>query len=85
MSLSVQDKVLECWSAGATLRAEQGPCEPSKGFLSKSGERLREPERGRESQSGSKRVRESQSQRETEKARESQRESERVRESQREP
>ena len=29
---------IKCCSAVATLRAEQGPCEPSKGFVSKFGE-----------------------------------------------
>ena len=38
----------QCWNAGTMFRAEQGPCEPSKGFVSKSGERTRE--RARESQ-----------------------------------
>ena len=32
----------KCCSAVALLRAEQGPCEPSKGFVSKSAERARE-------------------------------------------
>ena len=63
----------KCCSAVALLRAEQGPCEPSKGFVSKFGE----PERARGSQ------REPDS--EPERARESQREPERARESQREP
>ena len=39
-----------------TFRAEQRPCEPSKGFVSKSGER----ERARESQTESERARQSQ-------------------------
>ena len=63
---------IKCWSAGATLRAEQWPCEPSKGFVSKSGER----ERARESQTESERVKESQ--RESVIVRESQGESERI-------
>ena len=58
-----------------TFRAEQRPCEPSKGFVSKSGER----ERARQNQREPERVRESQ--REPERARESQREPDRVRES----
>ena len=40
---------IKCWSVGATLRAEQWPCEPSKGFVSKSGERERARESQRES------------------------------------
>ena len=46
----------KCCSAVALLRAEQGPCEPSKGFVSKFGEperaeaSQREPERARWSQ-----------------------------------
>ena len=39
---------IKCWSAVATLRAEQGPYEPSKGFVSKSGERQRVRESQRE-------------------------------------
>ena len=52
---------LKCCSAVA-LRAEQGPCEPSKGFVSKSGEKeresQRESERARQSQRKLERVRE---------------------------
>ena len=40
---------IKCWSAGEKLRAEQGPCEPSKGFVCKS-KSQREPDRARESQ-----------------------------------
>ena len=53
------------------LRAEQGPCEPSKGFVSKSGERERERESEREKEG----------QRELDKARERTREKTRERES----
>ena len=84
MYLCIQTRI-KCWSAGATLRAEQGPCEPSKGFVSKFGEQkraregLREPERvgqrARESQRGQ---REAESEpREPEKARKSPRASQR--------
>ena len=49
----------KCWNSGTTFRAEQGPCEPSKGFVSKFGEQKRakeskrEPERAGGSQRGS--------------------------------
>ena len=52
---------IKCCIAVATVRAEQGPCEPSKGFVSKFGEQkraresLREPEGARESRRGSQR------------------------------
>ena len=44
--------LLNCCSAVATLRAEQGSCVPSKGFESKSGEResQTESEKARQSQ-----------------------------------
>ena len=73
---------IKCWSAVATLRAEQGPYEPSKGFVSKSGERqrVRESQREPEQARGSQREPDS----EPERARVSQREPERARESQRE-
>ena len=69
----------KCSSAVATLRAEQGPCEPSKGFVSKFGE----PERAWASQREPERARWSQREpnREPEGARVSQREPEWARES----
>ena len=70
-------------AAQALLQVEQGPCEPCKGLISKSGEResQRDPKRARESQRESERIRESQ--REPKRARESQREPERTTESHR--
>ena len=44
--MATQQGWRKCCSAVALLRAEQGPCEPSKGFVSKFGE----PERAWESQ-----------------------------------
>ena len=82
------------WQQIATLRAGQGPCEPSKGFckqIRRAVESQREPERARESLREPEWARESRtaSQREPEWARESQREPdsepERARVSQREP
>ena len=76
----------KCCSAVARLRAEQGPCEPSKGFVSK----FREPERAwasqREPDSEPERARESlrEPDSEPERARVSQREPVRARVSQRE-
>ena len=63
------------WLHSIPKTSVKGPCEPSKCFVSKSGERerQRETERDRERQ------------REPERASESQRELERARESQREP
>ena len=67
----------KCWNSGTTFRAEQGPCEPRKGFVSKSGD----SETARESQKESERARENQiePERESERVRKSQREPERVR------
>ena len=65
---SICQSLLNCCGAVATLRAEQGSCVPSKGFVSKS----RERERARHNQRKPDRV--------SERARYSQRESERVRE-----
>ena len=66
---SICQSLLNCCGAVATLRAEQGSCMPSKGFVSKSREREREPDIIRESQT--------ECQREPDIVRESQRELER--------
>ena len=65
---SICQSLLNCCGAVATLRAEQGSCVPSKGFVSKS----RERERARHNQRKSDRVSEGArySQRELNKARE---------------
>ena len=39
---------LKCWNSGTAFWAEQGPCEPSKGFVSKFGEQQRARESQRE-------------------------------------
>ena len=44
-NLTPEQARIKCWNAGTTFRAEQGPCEPSKGFVSKSGERAWESQR----------------------------------------
>ena len=71
---------LKCWNSGTLFRTDQGPCEPSKGLVSKIGGN-REPEGARGSRTSSQREPERAGQR----AREIQREPEGARESQREP